>query len=194
MHRTAFLDHGVVIGPGARIGPHVSIFGLAHIGAGSAVEPNAVIGADGLFAKTVDGRLTNMPHYGSVTVGRNAVVLAGAVIVRSAFFGSFTIIGDEAHVGVLTNVGHDATIGPRTVVSSNVVIAGRATIGADCWIGASANIANAVSVGDRAEVKIGAVVIADVAAGAIVSGNFATDHRRNLLDFARRNVIGKSSQ
>ena len=41
-------------------------------------------------------------------------------------------------------------------------------------------IANNLTVGERAFVSLGAVVIRNVEAGARVSGNFATSHRRML--------------
>jgi len=63
------------------------------------------------------------------------------------------------------------------------VIAGRARVGEQAWIGASATVSNAIRVGARARVRLGAVVIRDVPAGASVSGNFAVDHARTLRDY-----------
>ncbi|MGB3539496.1 MAG: hypothetical protein WBA42_15165 [Mesorhizobium sp.] len=182
---SAVLKGPVAIADGVRIGPNATIIGPAVIGEDVTIEANAVVGAIGLYAKNLDGRLTNMPHFGGVRVDAGAAILSGAVVVRSAYFGSWTTIGSQAHIGVQSNIGHDVTVGTRTVISSHVVIAGRARIGADCWIGASASIANGLSIDDGASVKIGSVVIADVAAKEAVSGNFALDHRRNLLRHAR---------
>jgi UDP-3-O-[3-hydroxymyristoyl] glucosamine N-acyltransferase len=182
---SAVLKGPVVVADGVKIGPNATIIGPAVIGEDVTIEANAVVGATGLYAKNVDGRFTNMPHFGGVRIGAGAVILSGAVVVRSAYFGSWTTIGSQAHVGVQSNIGHDAAIGPRTVISSHVVISGRARVGAGCWIGASASIANGLDIRDGASVKIGSVVIADVAAEQTVSGNFALDHRRNLLQHAR---------
>lgn len=186
VHPSATLSGDITVGAGVCIGANATVFGPTVIGDETIIDANAVIGADGLFAKRLDGRLVDIPHYGGVRIGRGCRIHAGAVIVRSTFFEEWTLIDDEARIGVMTNVGHDAQVGAGTIVSSNAVIAGRARIGKECWIGASATIANGISVGDRAEVKVGAVVIADVAVKAVVSGNFAIDHRRNLLDHARR--------
>jgi acyl-[acyl carrier protein]--UDP-N-acetylglucosamine O-acyltransferase len=182
---SAVLQGPVAVADGAKIGPNATIIGPAVIGEDVTIEANAVVGAAGLYAKDVDGKLTNMPHFGGVRIGAGALILSGAVVVRSAYYGSWTTIGAQAHVGVQSNIGHDAVVGARTLISSNVVISGRARIGAGCWIGASASIANGLSIGDGASVKIGSVVIADVAAKQTVSGNFALDHRRNLLRHAR---------
>jgi UDP-3-O-[3-hydroxymyristoyl] glucosamine N-acyltransferase len=75
------------------------------------------------------------------------------------------------------------TVGEGATISSNVVVAGRARIGAQAWIGASATISNMVSIGERAEVRVGAVVLQDVPAGGDVSGNFARPHAANLRRF-----------
>jgi UDP-3-O-[3-hydroxymyristoyl] glucosamine N-acyltransferase len=188
--KTDICDSAVLKGPIAladrvRIGPNATIIGPAVIGEDVSIEANVVVGATGLYAKNIDGRLTNMPHFGGVRIDAGAAILSGAVVVKSAYFGSWTTIGSHAHIGVQSNLGHDVTVGPRTRISSNVVISGRARIGADCWIGASTCIANGLSIENRASVKIGSVVIANVAAEQAVSGNFALDHRRNLLRHAR---------
>jgi acetyltransferase-like isoleucine patch superfamily enzyme len=183
--RSAVLKGPVALANGVKIGPNATIIGPAIIGEDVTIEANAVVGATGLYAKSINGKLTNMPHFGGVRIDSGAAILSGAVVVKSAYFGSWTTIGSQAHLGVQCNLGHDASVGPRTRISSNVVISGRARIGADCWIGASASIANGLSIDDGASVKIGSVVIADVAAEQTVSGNFAQDHRRNLLRHAR---------
>jgi len=182
---SAILKGQVSVADGVRIGPNATIIGPVIIGEDVTIEANAVVGATGLYVKNVDGKLTNMPHFGGVRIGAGALILSGAVVVRSAYYGSWTTIGSQAHLGVQSNLGHDAVVGPRAVISSNVVISGRARIGAGCWIGASASIANGLTIDDGASIKIGSVVIADVAAGETVSGNFALDHRRNLLRHAR---------
>jgi UDP-3-O-[3-hydroxymyristoyl] glucosamine N-acyltransferase len=186
VHPTATLSGNVSIGSGVRIGPNVTVLGPVLIEEGTVIDANAVVGTEGLFAKRLDGRVVGMPHFGGVHIGRDCHVHAGAVIVRSAFFGECTRLGDQAQAGIMCNIGHDSVIGARSILSSNTVIAGRASVGEDCWIGASASIANAIRIGDGAEVMIGAVVIADVPEKTAVSGNFAGDHRRNLLEHMRR--------
>ena len=81
--------------------------------------------------------------------------------------------------------GHDVEVGDGATISSNVVVAGRARIGARAWIGASATISNAVCIGDGAEVRLGSVVIQDVADGGDVSGNFARGHAGNMKRYLK---------
>jgi len=180
---SALLRGHVRIGAGARIGPGVVISGPAWVGREASIEARAVIGCDGLYAKTVLGVRRHMPHFGGVEIGDSSRILAGAVVVRSAIHGEVTRIGADACVGVLSNIGHDTTIGDGATISSNVVVAGRSTVGAHAWIGASATISNMVDIGERAEVRLGAVVLQDVPAGGDVSGNFARSHAANMRRF-----------
>lgn len=180
---SAILRGRVQVAAGVIVGPRVVISGPATIEAGACLDAGAIVGCDGLYAKTVRGRRMHMPHFGGVEIGRDAYLHAGAVVTRSALRGEVTRVGSGVHVGVMANVGHDARIGDAATLSSHCVIAGRARIGAGAWIGASAVVSNAVRVGDGARVRLGAVVIRDVPAGASVSGNFAVPHARALRKY-----------
>jgi UDP-3-O-[3-hydroxymyristoyl] glucosamine N-acyltransferase len=180
---SALLRGHVRIGAGTRVGPGAVVSGPAFIGRDVDIDARSVIGCDGLYTKTILGVRRHMPHFGGVAIGDAARVLAGAVIVRSAVHGESTRIGARACVGVLSNIGHDTTIGEDVSISSNVVVAGRASIGAHAWIGASATVSNMVDIGERAQVRLGAVVLQDVAAGGDVSGNFARSHAANMRRF-----------
>lgn len=180
---TAILRGNVRIEAGARIGPRAVVSGPVVVRRDACVDAGAIIGCEGLYAKTVRGERRHMPHFGGVEIGERAYIHAGAVIVRSAIRGETTRIGNGAHIGVMANVGHDAEVGEAATLSSHCVIAGRARIGAHAWIGASATISNAIQVGDHARVRLGAVVVRDVPARGDVSGNFAVEHARTLRNY-----------
>ncbi|MCA9065414.1 MAG: hypothetical protein KDA96_20240, partial [Planctomycetaceae bacterium] len=88
--------------------------------------------------------------------------------------------------GVHAVVGHDVSIGEETVISTGAYLLGRCRIGRRCWLGAGAIISNAMIVGDDANVRLGAVVIQNVADNSDVSGNFASDHGTRLRHFIRQ--------
>lgn len=182
---SAVLRGRVRIGPGVRIGPRAVICGPATLHAGACIEPGAIIGCEGLYAKPLRGIRQHIPHFGGVEIGEHAFIHASAVIVRSAIKGEATRVGPRAHIGVMTNIGHDAVIDEDATISSHCVIAGRARVGARAWIGASATISNMVSIGEDANVLIGAVVIRDVPAHTSVSGNFADDHARVMRRYLK---------
>lgn len=182
---SAILIGDVVVEADATIGPRVVATGPIRIGAGAHIEAGALLGCEGLFAKTVAGRRVHIPHHGGVDIGDRSYIHSGAVIVRSAIAGENTIIGEESHIGIMANIGHDAMVGARTSISSHVVIAGRARIGEDAWIGASAVVSNEVVVGAGARVRIGAVVVRNVPPDGDVSGNFARSHTLAMKAYLR---------
>jgi UDP-3-O-[3-hydroxymyristoyl] glucosamine N-acyltransferase len=191
IHGSAIVDASAVlrghvrIEAGVRIGPNVVISGPAVVRRNACIDAGAIVGCEGLYAKTIRGHRIHIPHFGGVEVGEQAYLHAGSVVVRSAIKGEATRIGKDAHIGVMANVGHDAEIGEAATLSSHCVIAGRARIGAYAWIGASATISNAIRVGEHARVRLGAVVIRDVADRGDVSGNFAVEHARTLRTYLK---------
>ncbi|CAB3804347.1 DapH/DapD/GlmU-related protein [Pararobbsia alpina] len=183
---------GCRIHPSAVVSPHARIGDRVHIGAHAVIEshveimdgamigPQAVIGAEGLVTiRHADGSLMHIAHAGGVRVGQGVEILSSAVVAK-AMFHAPTTIGDHSQIGILTNIGHGARIGARCFVAGNSVVAGRVRIGDDVWIGASVSIAPWMTVGSGAEIKMGSVVVNAVPPGAVVSGNFAIDHKQNM--------------
>ena len=99
------------------------------------------------------------------TIGRNVLVMAGAVITSNA------VIGD--HVCVLPNtvIHHDVTVGDWTLIGSNVTIAGGTTIGENCYVGSASSIMNGLRVGDRSLIGLGSNVIRSCPADSRLAGN-----------------------
>jgi UDP-3-O-[3-hydroxymyristoyl] glucosamine N-acyltransferase len=189
--KSARIDPSAIIESGVYIDDNVEVRAGAIIKNGTTIGPNTVIeervtiGGDGLFAKTLLGKKKHVRHFGGVHIGSDCYIHSGTNIAKSVNSGECTIVGNRVHIGVLSVIGHDCRIGDDTVVSSGVIIAGRAKIGSKCWIGAGAKLSNEVTVYDSADIKIGAVVIADIESGKQVSGNFAINHPRNIKNWLR---------
>jgi sugar O-acyltransferase (sialic acid O-acetyltransferase NeuD family) len=101
----------------------------------------------------------------SASIGRNVLIMAGAVVTSNA------VIGD--HVCVLPNtvVHHDAVVGAWSLVGSNVTIAGGAIVGENCYVGSGTSVRNGVCIGSFALVGLGSTVVRDVDAHARVAGS-----------------------
>jgi len=114
------------------------------------------------FATVIHPRASVSPL---ARVGRNVLVMAGAVVTSNA------VIGD--HVCVLPNtvIHHDVTVGAFSLIGANIAVAGNVVIGENCYLGSGTNIKNGVRIGDRALVGLGSNVIRDVAEGSTVAGN-----------------------
>lgn len=177
---------GAVISSRARIGNRVTIAANAvieshvEIGDDCYIGSNAVIGAEGMMTIwQPDSIPLVVRHAGGVSIGRNVVILAGAVIAKS-LYRRCTRIGDYCQIGIMANIGHGVSLGDRCVISGNCVVAGRTMLEDGVWMGVSASVAPGLVIGAGAQVKMGSVVVGDVAPGQAVSGNFALPHKVNM--------------
>lgn len=98
-------------------------------------------------------------------IGRNVLIMAGAVITSNA------VIGD--HVCILPNtvIHHDAVVGAWSLLGSNITIAGGTVVGENCYIGSGTSVMNGLLIGDGALVGLGSTVIHSVPAGSRIAGN-----------------------
>ncbi|MDH5573277.1 MAG: hypothetical protein OEY89_16060 [Gammaproteobacteria bacterium] len=180
---SAIIHDDVVIGERVSIHDGVIILPGSVIGDDSQIHPGATIGTVGFFSKSIFGKKTQIEHFGGVSIGKNCIVHARSNISRSANHAETTIISDSVHIGIGANIAHDCVVGEGADISARAVLAGRVSVGRNCWIGAGALISNALTIGDGAEIKIGAVVVSDVTPKAVISGNFATNHKKQLKTF-----------
>lgn len=97
-------------------------------------------------------------------IGRNVLILAGAVVTSNA------VIGD--HVCVLPNavIHHDVVVGPWALVGSSVVLAGGVTVESNAYLGSQSSIKPRVRIGEGAMVGMGSTVLNDVEPNAVVAG------------------------
>lgn len=182
---SAIIGRNVVIGPEVTVGAGAIIGDYTILGEGTLVAEYAVIGARGMQNTKVNNRRYDVAWAGGVKIGRRCEILTAAIVQRP-YHCEYTEIGDEAQISVKANIGHGVHVGARTMIGGNCQVAGNARIGADAWIGQSSTICDGISVGDRAEVKMGSVVIRSVPACASVSGNFAFSHEAHIREFAQR--------
>ena len=182
---TALIGNRVEIGDDVEIGPYCVVMDNTRIGRGTVLHPFVSVGTEGFFSKILMGRKTHVRHFGGVIIGENCVIHTGSNISRSVNYSEYTSLNDNVHIGIHSNVGHDCMIGEGTDISAKVLLAGRVRVGRNCWIGANVAIANALSIGDKSILRIGAVVIDNVNEQGELSGNFALEHRTNLKKFLR---------
>lgn len=100
-----------------------------------------------------------------VEIGRNTLIMAGAVVTSNA------IVGRHCCILPNTVIHHDAHIGDWTLIGANVTICGGTQIGENCYIGAASSVMNDLTIGDGAMIGFGSNVIRDVVSGSCVAGN-----------------------
>jgi len=92
----------------------------------------------------------------NVSLGRNIVVAAGALVCAHCQ------IGDSAILNTGCIVDHESMIGTATHICPGARLAGRVTVEAGAFIGIGATVIQSIRVGYEAVVGAGSVVIRDV--------------------------------
>ena len=103
-------------------------------------------------------------------VGARVKLGQGVVICPGAILSVDIEVGDFAMVNLNCTIGHDASLGPWTSLSAQCDITGHVRVADRVFMGSRASIIPGKSVGSRAIVGAGAVVVRDVPADVTVVG------------------------
>jgi sugar O-acyltransferase (sialic acid O-acetyltransferase NeuD family) len=100
----------------------------------------------------------------NVTLGKNTVIAAGALVCAHCQ------IGDSVILNTGCIVDHESLIGTATHICPGARLAGRVTVESGAFVGIGATIIQSIHIGYEAVVGAGAVVTADVAPLSTVVG------------------------
>ncbi len=136
------------------------------VGAGPAAQRRAL--AEQVLA--LGGELATILHPAAVlsalaTIGEGSFLAAGAVV------GAHATLGRCVTVNAGATIDHDNVLGDGVSISPGVHLAGFVRCEQDAFVGVGASVAPGVTIGARALVGAGAVVIREVPADARVAGN-----------------------
>jgi UDP-3-O-[3-hydroxymyristoyl] glucosamine N-acyltransferase len=172
----------VVIYAGVKIGRN--FFAHAHsvvrencrIGNNVLLQNGVVIGSDGFgFAKTPEKRWHKIPQPSPVVIADDVEVQANSCIDRASV--GETRIGRGVKIDNLVQVGHGSRVGEDALLCSQVGLAGSTEIGDRVILTGQVGVVGHCKVGDDAIVTPQSGVAHDIAAGALVSGAPAVDHK-----------------
>lgn len=172
----------VVIYRGAKIGDN--LFAHAHavvrencrIGNNVLLQNGVVVGADGFgFAKTAEGRWHKIPQPAPVIIEDDVEVQANSCIDRASV--GETRIARGVKVDNLVQVGHGSHVGEDVLLCAQVGLAGSTEIGNRAILTGQVGVVGHCKVGEAAIVTPQSGVAHDIAAGALVSGAPAVDHK-----------------
>ncbi|MBA5247446.1 UDP-3-O-(3-hydroxymyristoyl)glucosamine N-acyltransferase [Marnyiella aurantia] len=187
IHPTAVIHPEAEIGPDVYIGPYVHI-GKAKIGKGTVIsayvriydkvtigencffKEGAVIGGAGFgYEKDSQGNRFRFPQIGGVIIGNYVEVGGNTCIDRGAL--SDTVIGDHTKIDNLCHISHNVDLGRNVMVIACSEISGSCVLGDDVWVGPNTSIRDHRKVGAGALLGMGSVVVKDVPADEVWTGN-----------------------
>jgi UDP-3-O-[3-hydroxymyristoyl] glucosamine N-acyltransferase len=172
----------VVIYRGVKIGnnffahANVVVRENCRIGNNVLLQNGVVIGSDGFgFAKTAEGRWHKIPQPAPVVIEDDVEIQANSCIDRASV--GETRIGRGVKIDNLVQVGHGSQVGEDALLCSQVGLAGSTEIGKRVILTGQVGVVGHCKVGDGAIVTPQSGVANDIAAGALVSGAPAVDHK-----------------
>lgn len=168
----SYIGKGSVLGRNVRIHPQVFVGARVRIGDNSVLYPQAVVlddvvigarvilhshatvGSDGFGYVEAGGVHLKIPQLGSVILGDDVEVGAGAAIDRATLPGMATMVGDGTKIDNLVQVAHNCRIGRACILCGQTGLSGSVTLGDGVILGGQAGIADHVELGSG--VMIGA--------------------------------------
>lgn len=168
------IGDNVKIGDRTQIYPGVVIYDDIEIGNNVTIFSNTVIGADGFSHLYNDeGKLEKFPQLGSVRIEDYVEIGANCCVDRGALM--VTVIGEGTRIDNLVHIAHNVKIGKHCFIVAQVFIGGSIVIKDHVWIAGLSCIRDNATIGENATVGMGAIVIKDVPAQAVVVGNPARE-------------------
>jgi len=107
----------------------------------------------------------------STFISRTARIGRGCVIYPNCYVGLNVTLGDRVFILSGCVVNHDASLEDGVVLCSNVGLAGSVHVEAGCYVGQAATVRQYLRLGRGSLIGMGAVVVKDVPANAVVVGN-----------------------
>lgn len=198
IHPTAIIDATAQIDPTVSIGPYSIIGPQVSIGAECVIGPHVVIsrwtriGARNRIYQfaTIGEDCQDLKFRGEETwceIGDDNVIRESCTIHRGTTQDhSLTKIGNNNLLMVNTHVAHDVMIGNNCIFANNVGIAGHVKIGDTVIVGGNSGIHQFCRLDSYSMVGGASLILKDVPAYVMVSGNPAKAHGMNFEGMRRR--------
>jgi UDP-N-acetylglucosamine acyltransferase len=175
-----YIANNVVIGNNCQISSHVVINGPTRLGSGNRIFQFASIGEDCQDLK-YDGEPTEL------IIGDNNIFRESCTIHRgTAQDKCLTQIGSNNLFMAYTHVAHDCMVGSHCIMANNASIAGHVHVGDHVIIGGMAGVHQFCHIGQHSFVAASGIVLKDVPAYVMASGNPAKPFGLNSEGMKRR--------
>ncbi len=187
LYPQVYVGSGVRTGPACVLFPGVVLYHGVQLGARVRIHAGSVVGSDG-FGYVWDGtRHVKVPQAGTVEIGDDVEIGAGAAIDRARF--GRTRIGSGTKLDNLVQIAHNVEIGPDAALAAQVGVSGSTRIGRGVLAGGQSGFVGHITVGDGVRISAQAGVLKSVPGGLHVSGYPARPHRTMVDDLRNQKVL-----
>lgn len=198
IHSTAIIDPSAQIADNVSIGPYSVIGPQVTIDEGCIIGPHVVVGGFTRIGKrnhifqfaSVGEICQDLKYHGEETwleIGDDNMIRESCTIHRGTVQdNSITIVGSNNLFMVNAHIAHDCVIGDDNIVANNVAIAGHVRMGSHIIIGGNSAIHQFCQVGSHSMAGGGSIIVKDIPAFVMVSGNPAQAHGMNYEGVRRR--------
>ncbi|MFC6670035.1 acyl-ACP--UDP-N-acetylglucosamine O-acyltransferase [Marinobacterium aestuariivivens] len=170
----------VEIGAGTVIGPHVVVRGPTRIGSHNRIFQFASVGED-CQDKKYRGEPTRLE------IGDHNVIREGVTIHRGTVQDQgLTKIGSHNLLMAYAHVAHDCMVGDNIILANNVALAGHVHVGDHAILGGFTAVHQFCHIGAHVMCGAGTVVLKDIPAYVMATGNSAKPHGINVEGLRRR--------
>jgi len=179
LHPHAVVYEGCFIGDNFTAHSHVSVREYTRIGHRVTLHNGVVVGGDGFgFAKAKNGTHYKIPQSG-ITVIEDDVEIQTLTSVDRASLGE-TRIKRGAKIDSLVQIGHSCIVGEDNILCGQAGLAGSTTLEENVIMAGQTGSSGHLTIHKDAVIWAQAGLVGDVAAGAVVAGSPAFDHREWL--------------
>lgn len=198
IHPTAIIDSTANIHPSVKIGPYCIIGEKVSIGADTVLHSHVVITKNSCIGErneifqfaSIGEDCQDLKYQGEETwleIGDDNRIREACSIHRGTIQDEgLTRIGSRNLFMVNTHIAHDCRIGNDNVVANNVGIAGHVAIGNHVIVGGNSGIHQFCKIDDFSLIGGASLILKDVAAFNMVSGNPAKSHGLNIEGMRRK--------
>lgn len=198
IHPTAIIDKSAMIADSAIIGPYCIVGKNSQIGAHTVLRSHVIIGENTKIGvhndiyqfASIGENPQDLKYAGEQTyleIGDHNRIREACTIHRGTVQDrGITRIGNQNLLMVNVHIAHDCVVGDDNVLANNVGVAGHAHIGNHVIIGGQSGVHQFCRIDDYSMVGGASLIVKDVAAYVMVSGNPAKAHGLNKEGMRRK--------